>query len=84
MKERNCLLCGEMICGCVIHSRGIAMQAIYGLCHSCTSDLQHLCGEAVDRKGDEAAGVITQHITSDIAFRVRSALEQFQREEAVS
>ncbi len=49
---RDCILCGEMICGCWWHRSQNSWESIYGLCKTDANDLSRLGGEVLMRQGD--------------------------------
>ena len=49
---RNCLLCGDMICGCKFHRQPQALATLYGLCRSCSVPLGRRLGEHLKSEGD--------------------------------
>ena len=75
---RSCLLCGEMICGCGIHTTAWTLRALYGLCGACTAGLSRRLGEVVV---DVDAETRTAVRLGDYrkSLRVQAELERLKR-----
>lgn len=51
--ERDCLICGQMICGCKWHRRPYSLAQKYGLCQTCYSGLSNRVGEVAHKNSAE-------------------------------
>ena len=74
---RSCLLCGEMICGCKVHTYDDGLRAVYGLCDECTKGIARRCGESRGVRGEMS--YTERYPDQEQAYRVLAELERLKR-----
>ncbi len=78
-KARQCLICGDVICGCPIHTAKDSMQSVYGICDACTDGIAGRLGEKRVVSGE--VPVLAARTSDTFAlFRVQRKLTAFRRE----
>ena len=82
MTQRDCLLCGAMICGCAEHRSQHSVKTIYGLCDTCAQGTAIRCGERSGPRQDELTTKKYQRAPVATVEYVRAYLDSLQRERA--
>ncbi len=75
---RNCLICGDMICGCAeCRNNHNGLANIYGVCRSCTHDVAYRMGEQHSLNADELK--VALEAEPDQVDKVEAKLEEWSR-----